>query len=145
MKYYFAYGSNMWKAKMDMRCPSSQIIGLAILKGYKWIITTRGYASVVKSGEDEVEGILYSISESDESSLDRNEGVSCGSYEKVNLKTTCNGIEADALVYIDPIKDEGKPKEEYNKRMNNALRDAGLSQGYITKYIRKFIPEKIGE
>lgn len=50
MKPYFAYGSNLRDAQMAARCPDSRKIGLARLRGYRWIITTRGYANIVESG-----------------------------------------------------------------------------------------------
>lgn len=142
MKYYFAYGSNMCEAQMNKRCPENRKIGIARLTGYKWIISARGYANILRSNKDEVEGVLYAISESDESSLDRYEGVSSGCYNKAMLRIIHEGVEKEALVYIDPTLDEGEPKDEYLNTINDALSDANLSLEYITKYIKKFIPER---
>ena len=62
MRYYVAYGSNMWDEQMRMRCPQSKKIGAARLAVYRFIITTRGYANVVASREHEVEGVLMPTS-----------------------------------------------------------------------------------
>lgn len=140
MKLYFAYGSNMWDAQMAKRCPQSKKIGGARLRGYRWIISIRGYANVVESKEDEVEGVLFEISQSDEDSLDRYEGVSSGSYRKADLRVLHGEKEEVALVYFDPITAEGAPKKEYIQRINSGLADAKLSEGYVTRYVRKFIP-----
>lgn len=43
---YFGYGSNLWKAQMQSRCPTSKYLGIARLNGYRWIINKRGYANV---------------------------------------------------------------------------------------------------
>ncbi|KAM0349385.1 hypothetical protein ACHAPU_003794 [Fusarium lateritium] len=45
---YFAYGSNLSTEQMRQRCPYSTPVGLAYLKGWKWIINARGYANVVQ-------------------------------------------------------------------------------------------------
>ncbi|KAF3806244.1 hypothetical protein GCG54_00006006 [Colletotrichum gloeosporioides] len=79
--YYFAYGSNLSTTQMKQRCPSSRLVGLAILRNYTFIINGRGYANVVQNGTDDVAndagvyGVVYKISPEDEASLDRCEGV----------------------------------------------------------------------
>ncbi|CVL01172.1 uncharacterized protein FMAN_10348 [Fusarium mangiferae] len=45
---YFAYGSNLSTEQMRRRCPYSTPVGLAYLKGWRWIINERGYANVVQ-------------------------------------------------------------------------------------------------
>jgi gamma-glutamylcyclotransferase len=139
MNLYFAYGSNMWDRQMGMRCPESKKLGIARLSGYRWIITTRGYANVVESAHDEVEGVLFEISDSDEVSLDKFEGVANGFYEKAKLPVMMGNKKAEALVYLDPIVEEGATKEEYIHRINSGLADAMLSDDYVAQ-VRKFIP-----
>ncbi|KAL7934456.1 hypothetical protein V8C35DRAFT_300941 [Trichoderma chlorosporum] len=50
---YFAYGSNLSTEQMRQRCPYSTAVGLGKVTGWRWIINTRGYANIVKEGEDE--------------------------------------------------------------------------------------------
>jgi hypothetical protein len=45
---YFGYGSNLWLHQMQLRCPTSQYLGVARLPNYRWIINDRGYANVVE-------------------------------------------------------------------------------------------------
>jgi len=144
MKLYFAYGSNMDTTQMNRRCPENRLIGKAILPGYRWIITRRGYASVIPSQEDAVEGVLFEISETDEAHLDRYEGVGSGCYVKKMVRILHNGEIVHAMIYIDPVDEEGHPIEEYIRRINDAVRDAGLSEAYVKRYIRRFIPEQGG-
>lgn len=125
---------------MQDRCPEHRLIGNGILKGYRWIITTRGYANVVKSTSDEVHGVVYEISESDEISLDRFEGVQTGNYRKEILKIEIAGESKECLVYVDPFEKEGKPKKEYIGRVNKGILDSRLPSKYVNRYIRKFIP-----
>jgi gamma-glutamylcyclotransferase (GGCT)/AIG2-like uncharacterized protein YtfP len=76
---------------MKDRCPDHRVIGNGVLKGYRWIISTRGYANIVKSETDEVHGVIYEISESDERSLDCWEGVQSGAYRKEMMPVEFEG------------------------------------------------------
>ena len=140
MKLYFAYGSNLWEDQMLKRCPDCRKLGRADLAGYRWIISPRGYANIVASERDAVEGVLYEISPADEVSLDKYEGVASGCYDKAELPLSHNGKDLIALIYIDPSLGEGPPKPEYITRINAGLADAGLSPEYVSRYVRKFIP-----
>ena len=140
MRLYFAYGSNMANAQMAQRCPQSKKIGVARLPGYRWIISGRGYATVVQAPQDEVEGVLFEISPSDEAALDRFEGVAAGSYAKAELRVWLGQQDKVALAYVDPVTDEGAPRKEYVQRINAGLADAGLSPEYVVRAVRKFIP-----
>jgi gamma-glutamylcyclotransferase (GGCT)/AIG2-like uncharacterized protein YtfP len=51
---------------MEELCPDHRVIGKGILKEYRWIISVRGYANIIKSELDEVHGVVYEISDSDE-------------------------------------------------------------------------------
>jgi hypothetical protein len=43
-------------------------------------------------------------------------------------------------VYIDPITQEGPPKNEYINRINLGITDSEFPTEYIEKYIRPKIP-----
>ena len=138
--FYFAYGSNLWRQQMELRCPEHREIGAGCLKGWRWIITTRGYASIVESEGDHVLGMVYELSKADVLNLDRFEGVAQGAYCKEMMAVTVSGRDLICLVYVDPVTESGKPQVEYIARINNGLRDAGLPDEYITRYLRPFIP-----
>jgi gamma-glutamylcyclotransferase len=140
MKFHFAYGSNLWRKQMKDRCPNHRVIGNGVLEGYRWIISSRGYANIVKSSTDEVRGVIYELSESDELSLDCYEGVQSGAYLKEMMTVEFEGERRKCLVYIDPVEEEGKPKQEYIEKINKGISDSELPQKYINRYIRKFIP-----
>ena len=140
MNLYFAYGSNLWLKQMRKRCPDHRVFSHGVLKGYRWIINKRGFANVVKSIQDKVHGIIYEISESDEKTLDKCEGVGIGKYYKETILVEAAGQEVKCLVYIDPIEDEGKPKPEYIDRINKGIIDAELPEEYVIRNIREFIP-----
>ncbi len=139
--YHFAYGSNLWRQQMASRCPDHRLIGTGRLDGWRWIITTRGYASIVVSEGDYVLGTVYDLSDADVRNLDRFEGVARGDYDKEMIMVKQGERALDCLVYIDPVTGEGRPQEEYIARINNSIRDAGLDADYVSHYLRPFVPE----
>lgn len=163
---YFGYGSNLWKQQMLERCPTSKFLGIARLKGYKWIINERGYANVVEVDQEDrldekhidvVWGLVYSLQQKDEDGLDRNEGVPFA-YTKENLEVHFweahhgkspdvsdeKPVKVKMLVYINrKAVTPSKPKKEYIYRMNMGIKDAlkeGLPEDYVKNVMRKFIP-----
>ena len=139
---YFAYGSNLSFAQMDSRCPENTRMGIGILYGYRWIISSRGYANVVKSDPDYVMGRIYKINKRDEDRLDEKEGFnsipSC--YDKETLSIITDGVSCNCFVYVDPVVQEGHPKNEYIDRINVGLVDSRFPDEYVEKYIRNKIP-----
>ncbi len=77
---YFAYGSNLDEKQMKERCPGSELLGAAVLKNYRLDFTIYsprwkyGCADVIKNAENEVWGVLYTLSEEDLQKLDKCEG-----------------------------------------------------------------------
>jgi len=138
--FYFAYGSNLWRDQMRDRCPGHEEVGYGVLQGYRWIISLRGYATIVPSARDEVHGQVYKLTEADEGSLDRYEGVAEGVYRKEMVTVMLDGRAAPCLVYIDAVEAEGVAWPEYVGRLNRGISDAALSPGYVARYMRKFIP-----
>ena len=148
---YFAYGSNMREEQMYDRCPNSVIAGMGRLKGYRWIINTRGYANIVdteatRSGKqpydvpythiDEcVYGMVYLIAPDDEARLDVYEGVPFAYTKEImtaefwptgppDPTPADPAKKRDVLVYIDRNRtSSGFPQHEYIDRMNQGIHD----------------------
>ncbi|KAF9782789.1 hypothetical protein BJ322DRAFT_1072619 [Thelephora terrestris] len=143
---YFGYGSNLWIDQMNRRCPDNKLVGLGILRGWKWIINNRGYANVVRSPEDLVYGLVYELGPTDEATLDQIESSYSKHTAGIELQSEDHkeGPVVKGLVYVDEKRiDEAAPREEYIHRMNRGIDDAikkGLPKWYIDKYLRKFIP-----
>ena len=140
MRFYFAYGSNMWLAQMNSRCPGHSRIGLGILSGYRWLINRHGYATLAVAADEAVHGVVYTLTEMDERNLDAYEEVDSGLYQKQDCTVRMGERELSSLVYIDPVSEEGAPEAAYIARINYGLRDAGLPESYVEKHIRRFIP-----
>jgi len=76
---YWAYGSNLNISRMVERCPSTQIIGIGRVKGWKLVFQENNAGKVVANIEkglksDVVEGVIYHIDAADVKSLDSCEG-----------------------------------------------------------------------
>ena len=127
---------------MKKRCPNNIRQNIGRLNGYRWIISNRGYANVIESENDYVLGRIYKINNIDEASLDKDEGVALlnSGYDKKILPIIVDGVSCDCLVYVDPITQEGPPKDEYINRINLGLADSDFPTEYVEKYIRPKIP-----
>ena len=139
-RYYFAYGSNMGKARMAARCPGSKRVGAAVLPGYRWIIAADGYANVVHSLADSVEGILYALLPADEAALDRFEEVGAGCYNKHVVAVEHAGALVYALIYLNPVTVTGTVAADYLEPLRTAVFvDGCLSDAYLARHILPFV------
>ena len=114
---YFAFGSNMHLGQMATRCPESRYVGIAKLHGWRFQINDRGFANVVPSRHDCVEGLVYRLNLNDEANLDRNEGVPTA-YQKRNL---------DIEVFTTPI-------EHVARAVPQLVKDLEASESYGTPF-----------
>lgn len=135
-KLYFAYGSNMFIQQMDIRCPDNRLIGRGVLFDYKWTVSIRGYANIVKSEGTQVQGLVYRISADDEEALDMYEGVAAKAYIKIRLPVYVKGKEYKMLVYIDPRTAEGVMQANYYARILKGVKDANIGKRYVAQYMK---------
>ena len=85
MTLYFAYGSNMSRALMRPRCPTAREIGVAALAGYRFIVTTDGYASIVRAPGGTVHGLVWRLMPRDLAVLNAYESLETGLYHTATL------------------------------------------------------------
>jgi len=119
---YFAYGSNMDPLQMEDRCPGAVESGVAVLEGWRFVINGRGVATVKNDRGCMVWGVLWRLSEEDESALDVYESVAEGNYRKERLVVSQHEKWVGALVYVDPITEAGRPRVGY---LDGVLAGAG--------------------
>jgi gamma-glutamylcyclotransferase (GGCT)/AIG2-like uncharacterized protein YtfP len=136
MPLYFAYGANMDVAAMAKRCPSSKPVGLARLPRHRWIISTDGYANVVRDPRREVHGMLWELALSDVPVLDRFEDVP-RLYRKVNQPVISTAGIRRALVYVGRAGQAGRPRPGYLDDVVRAAESAGLPVAYVAE-MRRF-------
>ena len=139
--YYFAYGSNLSKEQMTLRCPDSKHLISGRLLNYSWLINSRGYASVKASPNSYVLGEVFTLSEQDIIYLDQYEHVAEGMYGKYVLCIQTEEGLFDCLVYIANDNTVGKPQSEYIERINSGIESSKLPKDYVELCIRPFVPE----
>lgn len=115
-KLYVAYGSNLNKYQMSHRCPNAVPFTTGVLEDYELLFKgskTGSYATVEPCKGASVPVALWTISESDERSLDRYEGFPTFYYKKdVTVRTTKGNVKA--MVYImHEERPLGIPSEHY--------------------------------
>jgi gamma-glutamylcyclotransferase len=139
-RLYFAYGSNLDEEQMAQRCLTASPQSVASIHGYRFVINTRGVASLVESPGDHVEGLLWGISFQDEQLLDLFEGVATGHYSKEELfvEERETGQVVKALVYIATESEPGTPRPGYLEKILKAAEKHGLSEAYVEE-LRKWL------
>lgn len=133
-RMYFAYGSNLSTAQMETRCPGAQPLERATLRGWRWLIMSRGWATVTPDPASSVEVLLWMITESDERSLDRYEGVSEGLYAKDLVEVErASGSRIHAMVYVSPETTPGPPNPGYLERIIASAKARDFPAGWIAQ------------
>ena len=132
MPRYFAYGSNMDRQAMALRCPRSSVIGPAVLRGHSLVILPEGYASVVRNRTSVVYGLLWDLALCDVATLDAYENISGGLYKKIQQPVSLlSGGRAQALIYIGNSAGGGVPKDAYLDRIVTQCERLNFPPAYI--------------
>ena len=125
VKLYFAYGMNTNRDEMAYRCPTAKPIGRAILPGYRFEF--KSFATIVPSSKEQVEGVLWTINDTDEQALDLLEGYP-EFYDKKHVKVS-QDIDYIAMTYImNPREQNYPPSDGYYSMVSEGYQQFGLSQ-----------------
>jgi gamma-glutamylcyclotransferase (GGCT)/AIG2-like uncharacterized protein YtfP len=142
MTLYFAYGSNMSRALMRRHCRTARVIGVAVLEGYRFVITADGYASVERRAGAVVHGVLWRLTPRDIAALDSYEDVDAGLYHVRHLVVRQGASRRRAMVYIARPRGEGRPKAGYLELVITAARDWELPEDYIHE-VGRWAPSRL--
>ena len=109
-KEYFAYGSNLNFDQMVYRCPEATAVGIAKLNGYE-LAFRRGYLTILPKEDASVEGLIWSITDHDESQLDCYEGYPTFYDKETVTVTDADGTPHEIMVYTmnAPYRDQLLP------------------------------------
>ena len=137
-KLYFAYGMNTNKEEMAYRCPGAVALGKAVLPGYRFEF--KSFATIVPSPGEQVEGVLWTITESDELALDILEGYP-EFYDKRHVKVQ-QGIDYIAMTYIMNPREKGyAPSSGYYSMVSEGYQAFGLNQKQLLDAKNRSIKE----
>ena len=140
---YFAYGSNLNPEQMQRRCPDSQFIDIATLRGFHLAFAGHsrrwggGVATVLEAPKDQVEGIVWSISDRDLESLDRCEGYPY-SYDRLSFEVQlASGEPHSALIYVKQNPNSAPPSAEYLAVIQRAYEDRGFDVSELARAAKR--------
>ena len=142
---YFAYGSNLCKEQMKVRCPKSKYLEKHYFDDQKLCFcwnglstNPNGVANIIKETGSKVPGVIYEISKSDEDELDRKEGYKLN--PKVYIKKYFKHKDQNDLFFVLNRKcDPRKPKENYWKdKVYQGYKDHRLDTKYLKEALNYF-------
>jgi hypothetical protein len=142
MTLHFAYGSNMSRALMRMRCPHAQALGTATLHGWRFVITPDGVGSIAPQPGAEVLGVLWRVTPRDLAAINAYESLDSGLYLRRMLTVRRGERRAPALVYVARRHGEGTPRPGYINLVVEAARDWDLPESYIGS-LRRWSPSRL--
>ena len=137
-KYYVAYGSNLNRAQMAVRCPSARIVGTSVMEG--WRLQFRGVrkgavATVEPYPGASVPVLVWEITPADEEALDRYEGFPVF-YRKDTVTVPLNGKPVKAMIYImNDGRPPGQPSAYYYHTILEGYNDAYFDSQTLLKVV----------
>lgn len=138
---YFAYGSNMSLARLRVRVPSAQRLGMYCLKNHDLAFHKRGKDGSAKCNayftdkeEHYIWGALFDIDVSEKSALDIAEGLGDGYNEKLVQVEGSDGNSVEATTYYATNIDSSlKPYSWYLNHVVIGAKEIGVPPDYLQK------------
>ena len=138
IKLYFAYGMNTNKEEMAYRCPGAVPLGRAVLPGYRFEF--KNFATIVPDADNQVEGVLWTITAADEAALDILEGYP-EFYTKKRVKVQ-QDIDYIAMTYIMRLREKAYPPSDgYYSMVSEGYQQFGLVQQQLLEARSRSIKE----
>jgi len=131
MILHFAYGSNMSRRHMRVRCPGAIALGIATLRGWRFAINPDGYGTMVPRPGSITYGVLWGLTPRDLAAINAYENVAGGLYGRRRLTVRLGSSPEPALVYLARRHGRGVPRPGYIALVVAAARDWSLPRAYI--------------
>lgn len=136
----FAYGSNMFTAKMRRAAPSAEMRAIGHLRGYVLRFNKHsqddgsGKGNIASTGnpEDVVWGVIFEIDDQDRSALDRSEG----GYNRITTEVLTADGQLSVVTYVarpDRMDNSLRPYTWYKEFVVRGAEQHGLPDGYIAQ------------
>jgi gamma-glutamylcyclotransferase (GGCT)/AIG2-like uncharacterized protein YtfP len=137
MPFCFAYGANMCRRSMALRCPGAEPLGAALLRDWRFMISRDGYATLARDPGSRVHGVLWRLDEGHVRTLDAFERVAAGLYRRAKLRVQGPGGSRLAIVYVGRRRRPGLAVDGYMSEMViPAAREWGFPEAYLTELAR---------
>ena len=138
--WYFAYGSNLSKGRIQKRTGLIRCAKRALLRDYRLVFNKRAskgnvYANIQKAEGVTVWGVIYLCNAEAMAKLDHYEGVKGGHYERQPVEVQLeDGSRQAAIAYVacvEQIVSEGMPSAEYLGHILTGAAEHLLPDDYI--------------
>ena len=116
---YAAYGSNLWHAQMQLRCPGAVLAGALLLPG--WRLRLRKFALVEPDPAATCPIGLWQVTPEHLAALDRYEGPHTYARRQIDLPDGRR-----AWIYLELVHRPGPPAAEYVQRLRHGYADFGF-------------------
>lgn len=125
-KPYCAYGSDLHRDRMTVRCPSAKLIGSGMLHGYRLVF--KHHADIIPDEKSSVPVVLWEITEGDLMALNAPDY-----YKTISVSVDMNGEIVDAFAYMmhDKYDTVELPDKSYYDIIRHGYIDNGLDFEYI--------------
>ena len=110
---YAAYGSNLWHAQMQLRCPGASVAGALQLRG--WRLAVRRFALVEPDPAAICPIGLWRVTAEHLAALDRYEGPHTYARREIELPDGRR-----AWIYLELVHRPGPPAPDYVRRLRRA-------------------------
>ena len=132
---YFAYGSNINLGQMEYRCPDASVVGPVVLDGYELLFRRGGFATIAPKEGEQVQGLLWSITQSCERSLDRYEGYPRFYDKRMVTVRDAEGRSLSVMAYImdERFREPMLPTDTYYNGILEGYRQNGLPVAALKK------------
>jgi gamma-glutamylcyclotransferase (GGCT)/AIG2-like uncharacterized protein YtfP len=136
---YFAYGSNLSKAAMQKRAPTSRPVIAAVLPQYRLTFESNEpegsppafFANIRPNAESSVPGALYDVDDAALALLDAYEDLARGVYVRAEAGVLrADGKRAVVVLYRMPSRELrlGRPSERQLRQIREGYADWGLDR-----------------
>jgi len=139
-RLYLAYGSNLNRKQMHIRCPDALISGTAELRDWRLKFKgskTGNYLTVEQEERCRVPVAVWAVSGQDEKNLDRYEGCPDFYYKKelpVMMRERDGGGKKPVIAFLYIMHERrrlGLPTERYMECCREGYRDFGFDEGLL--------------
>lgn len=134
--YYFAYGSNMSRARLEDRLLKVDDLGMAVLTGYKIAFNKlssldgSGKTNIVSAENENVVGVVFDLTEEQFELLDQSER----GYTKAAVNVALNEEVVSVHTYFaneNRIDNNLQPTQAYRKYLIDGAKEHNFPSEYV--------------